>query len=96
MDLYPTAETWSGTPGAIAPADGNAGAAVAAVFRPPVLGANGAEASDRSDPSSKEGGYNRAAPGASATIDLGPNNERLEDLKPKLVHALRGDRKSVV
>src|SRR5882724_9536145 len=89
MDLYPTAETWSGTPGAIAPADGNAGAAVAAAFRPLGLDAHEAEASDRSDPSSKEGGYNRAAPGASATIDLGPNNERLEDLKPKLVHALR-------
>ena len=23
MDLYPTSETWTGTPGAIAPADGN-------------------------------------------------------------------------
>src|SRR6202011_3921690 len=27
--------------------------------------------------------------GATQPIDLGPNNERLEDLKPKLVHALR-------
>src|SRR6201998_1133484 len=60
MDLHPTTETWTGAPGAIAPADGNA-SAVGAQHAAPLLG----------------------------TVDLGPNNERLEDLKPKLVHALR-------
>ncbi len=96
MDLYPTAETWSGTPGAIAPADGNAGAAVAAAFRPQGLEQDGAEVSHRNGPPSKEGGYsngyNRAGLDAAALVGpdvLGPNNERLEDLKPNLVHALR-------
>jgi hypothetical protein len=66
MDLYPTTETWSGTPGAIAPADGNS--------------ANVASASAV--------GAQHAAP-LLGTADLGPNNERLDELKPKLVHALR-------
>src|SRR5579859_2511875 len=77
MDLYPTAETWTGTPGAIAPADGNAASAVAPAdengttrFGTSIVGAQ------------------HAAP-LLGTTDLGPNNERLEDLKPKLVHALR-------
>src|ERR1700741_1686441 len=60
MDLHPTTETWTGAPGAIAPADGNASAV----------------------------GAQHAAP-LPGTVDLGPNNERLEDLKPKLVNALR-------
>jgi hypothetical protein len=34
MDLYRTTDNWTGTLGAIAPADGNAASAVAAVFRP--------------------------------------------------------------
>ncbi len=34
MDLYPTAETWTGTPGAIAPADGNVGNTTAQAIRP--------------------------------------------------------------
>jgi hypothetical protein len=67
MDPYSTNETWAGTTGAIAPADGNArsGELDASVV-----------------------GAQRAAP-LLGTTDLGPNNERLEDAKPKLVHALR-------
>jgi len=67
MDLHPTTETWTGVPGAIAPADGN----------------------------SRSGELNASAVGAQhaapllGTVNLGANNERLEDLKPKLVHALR-------
>ncbi len=69
MDQYHTAESWTGVPGSIAPADGNgaAGAAHAAS----VVGAQPAPA---------------GAPGIPE--DLGPNNERLEDVKPELVHAL--------
>jgi hypothetical protein len=72
MERYPTIETWSGTPGAIAPADGNyaTGAAPAASL---VTSGQGDGRNDDGAPQ----------------IDLGPNNERLEDLKPKLVHALR-------
>src|SRR6266446_1462515 len=77
MDLYPTAETWTGTPGAIAPADGNAASAAAPA------GENGTNRFDTSVV-----GAQHAAP-LLGTTDLGPNNERLEDLKPKLVHALR-------
>ena len=77
MDPYPTAETWTGTPGTIAPADGNAESAAAPA---PV-------------PASDSRGFNDAARhqdgGANGVLDLGPNNEQLEDVKPKLVHALR-------
>jgi len=79
MDLYPTAETWTGTPGAIAPADGNAGSTVAQAYRPDHL---------TSTVDASVVGAQHAAPLLS-TVDLGPNNERLEELKPKLVHALR-------
>src|SRR6202022_4291526 len=79
MDLYPTTETWTGTPGAIAPADGNVGNAAAQALRPENL----TSAVDTSVV-----GAQHAAPLLGNT-DLGPNNERLEDLKPKLVHALR-------
>src|SRR6266851_8100556 len=37
MDPYHTAETWGGTPGAIAPADGNASAGAAPASSPPSL-----------------------------------------------------------
>src|SRR5712692_3615116 len=77
MDLYPTAETWTGTPGAIAPADGNAASAVA-----PARG-NGTNPFDTSVV-----GAQHAAP-LLGTTDLGPNNERLENVKPRLVHTLR-------
>jgi len=79
MDLYPTAETWTGTPGAIVPADGNVGNAAAQALRPENL----TSAADTSVV-----GAQHAAPLLGNT-DLGPNNERLEDAKPKLVNALR-------
>src|ERR1700731_4335309 len=79
MDLYPTTETWTGIPGAIAPADGNVGNAAGQALRPENL-------PSAVDPSVV--GAQHAAPLLGNT-DLGPNNERLEDLKPKLVHALR-------
>src|SRR6266853_1795107 len=86
MDLYPRAESWSGTPGAIAPADGNVARAVApASF--PASGPHGYDADAHLlDDSSRhqDGGATRAP-----EPELGPNNERLEELKPKLVHALR-------
>src|SRR6266852_3624416 len=79
MDLYRTAESWTGSPGTIAPADGNYGASGVA---PASLSA------------ALSSGYlgerrQQDAGAADAPIDLGPNNERLEDLKPELVHALR-------
>jgi hypothetical protein len=79
MDLYPTTETWTGAPGAIAPADGNAASAAAAASLPP------------SDEDILNGAPRQpyALGGATSALDLGPNNERLEDLKPKLLHALR-------
>ena len=84
MDLYPRAETWSGTPGAIAPADGNAARAVAPASLP-ASGPHGYDADAQlldDSPRQEDGGATRAP-------ELGPNNERLEELKPKLVHALR-------
>jgi hypothetical protein len=83
MDSNSTTDSWSRLPGAIAPADGNAAASsrgsVAQAYRPEGLDANGADAETASN----------AAHDGNDVIDLGPNNERLEDLKPKLVHALR-------
>jgi hypothetical protein len=40
-------------------------------------------------PGNTPSGSNLHFPGSSFENDFGPNNERLEDLKPKLVHALR-------
>jgi hypothetical protein len=76
MDPYRTVESWSGPPGSIAPADGNAPAgAVVRELRP------------------EEYASVKVAPEGNATgdttVDLGPNNECLEDVKPELVHALR-------
>jgi len=87
MDLHRTAETWSGTPGAIAPADGNSSAGAAPASAP-------ANSSDWGEDRSREGvasavGAQNAAPLPGTAEDLGPNNERLEDAKPELVHALR-------
>src|SRR2546425_1830225 len=82
MDPYPTAETWTATPGAVAPADENAGSAVAAVLRPrDFSGGSPPESEAHKPPPSKEGGRPAA--------DLGVNTERLEGLKPRLVLALR-------
>jgi hypothetical protein len=78
MGHYETAETWTGTPGAIAPADGIAGPGVAPASLPagPVYG------------NASVVGAQHAAPLPGTIEDLGPNNERLEDVKPELVHAL--------
>src|SRR5260370_31052190 len=93
MDPYRTAESWNGVPGTIAPADGNA---VAQAFRPEgVSSPNGAVPADGK--SLTPGGVSykgndAGQQGGSATdtpVNLGPNNERLEDLRPELVHALR-------
>jgi hypothetical protein len=84
MDLYPTTETWTGTPGAIAPADGNAATGVATASLP----AGGAHGLD-GDEHLLDDSQRQQDAGATGALDLGPNNERLEDLKPKLVHALR-------
>src|SRR6266571_6124606 len=95
MDLYRTVETWTGTPGAIAPADGN-------YAHSPVI-PNGAERSEESlfdmESEKEQREISRFARNdgigpsdrepAVTPFDLGPNNERLEDAKPELVHALR-------
>src|SRR5215472_8460560 len=86
MDLYRTAETWTGAPGTIAPADGNSGGNSKYETRNSPQGDSGASFDFRV--SSDES--NRSNPGDDSTAqDLGPNNERLEDVKPELVHALR-------
>src|SRR5690242_14218162 len=85
MDLYPTAEVFPGTPGTIAPADGKYAARVAPGFSP--ASAVGPSSTDDMDKTAAlKGG---ATQFGDAPLELGPNNERLEDLKPKLVHALR-------
>jgi hypothetical protein len=80
MDL-PTTETWTGTPGAIAPADGNAATIAARLVAPASLPEG--DSHPINDSARDQDG------GATSALDLGPNNERLEDLKPQLVHALR-------
>src|SRR6202049_2672556 len=77
MDPYSTAETWTGIPGLIAPADRNAASAVAPASLP-------ARDADTLNDSTRQ----QNAGGAQA-LDLVANNERLEDLKPKMVHAWR-------
>ncbi len=78
MDLYRTAESWTGIPGTIAPADGNLASGVAPASLPAGLAASDANEKRQQD-----------AGATDAPVDLGPNNERLEDVKPELVHALR-------
>jgi hypothetical protein len=87
MDPYRTTEGWTGAPGAIAPADGNAGSTVAQAYRPDQL-ASTVDASAVGAQHSLDSARDKAAP-LLGNIDLGSNNERLEELKPKLVHALR-------
>ncbi|HLZ50587.1 MAG TPA: hypothetical protein VKP61_07550 [Candidatus Acidoferrum sp.] len=90
MDQYPTVEIFSGTPGAIAPADGNyaAGLAqgVAPDFSPASAAARSSSAPSVENDAALKGGATRPA---ETPFDLGPNNEQLEDLKPELVNALR-------
>ena len=79
MDLYRTAESWTGAPGAIAPADGN-----------PAAFSSAPAAFQENDRGASAPRYNDAGTVADENApDLGPNNERLEDAKPDLVHALR-------
>jgi len=86
MDLYRTAESWSGMPGTIAPADGNA-ARVAPASSPAGLSYGNASKNFADDASAV--GAQHAAPLLGTAEDLGPNNERLDDVKPELVNALR-------
>jgi hypothetical protein len=96
MDLYPTVEL----PGSIAPADGNAVARAGIypdrVGRPEGFSSSpGLRESDGKGLTPKgvsyrgKGAGQQDAGATNAPIDLGPNNERLEDVKPELVHALR-------
>jgi hypothetical protein len=85
MDLYPATETWTGNPGAIAPADGNVASGVAPASSLPASGTHGFD--DRAHLLEDSAGQQHA--GSTHVLDFGPNNERLEDLKPKLVNALR-------
>ncbi|MGC2888832.1 MAG: hypothetical protein WB627_07180, partial [Candidatus Acidiferrum sp.] len=90
MDLYPTAELFAGTPGAIAPADGNYAPNVAQGVSPAAVSDDRgvyAESSPGDDATAV--GARHAVPVLEAADDLGPNNERLEDIKPELVNALR-------
>jgi hypothetical protein len=77
MDQYRTSESWSGMPGAIAPADGNA-AGVAPASSPAGFSPGYAKESRQQDASATD-----------TPLELGPNNERLDDAKPELVNALR-------
>jgi len=92
MDPYRTAESWSGPPGSIAPADGNL--TVGAVVRElgPEEYASVKVTPDGKGPTPEGVSYsNRPGSNAAGNVanDFGPNNECLEDVKPELVHALR-------
>jgi hypothetical protein len=78
MDQYRTVESWIGIPGTIAPADGNLAAGVA--LRPIEPRPFQVDGSDRRQHDSDD---------SEPPADLGPDNERLEDVKPALVNALR-------
>ena len=93
MDLYPTADVFNGTPGAIAPADGNyapnAPLKVAQSDSPAAVADPRDAASEFDALSDATVGARHAVPVPGTLFDLGPNNERLEDVKPELVNALR-------
>jgi hypothetical protein len=77
-------------PGFLAPADGNYAPngpqAINPVFFPDGRGAGDESDVDANPPVV---GAQHAAPLPAMLVDLGPNNERLEDVKPELVNALR-------
>src|SRR5580704_17320186 len=103
MTPYSTAQSWTGMPGEIVPADGNyAPASVAPVYPdneraslPEDFDGAGATQKRPQDAGATKGDdfddvLKQAANGGTTyPIDLGPNNERLEDVNPKVVHALR-------
>jgi predicted RNA-binding Zn-ribbon protein involved in translation (DUF1610 family) len=98
MEPYSTAESWTGMPGEIVPADGNyAPSPVAPASLPAGFDGVGAAQNRRQDAgATKRDDFgelldqqSNAGSEASAPLDLGPNNERLEDINPKVVHALR-------
>jgi hypothetical protein len=89
MDRYHTAETWTGTPGAIAPADGNATGVAPASVPEGLRSDLGYEPRRELNRSAAGEAELRETGSKTAAFDLGPNNERLEDVKPELVHALR-------
>ncbi len=78
-------------PGFLAPADGNYAPNGAQGAGPTTAVVSDARrAGDESDLDAEATvGARHAVPVLSAAVDLGPNNERLEDVKPELVNALR-------
>jgi predicted RNA-binding Zn-ribbon protein involved in translation (DUF1610 family) len=78
-------------PGAIVPADGNFTAdTVAQAFRPEGASSpEGAMPADRKNLTPEGVSYSNEPGNEAGSIDLGPNNEHLEDAKPELVNALR-------
>jgi hypothetical protein len=80
MHTYETAESLTGVPGAIAPADGNTAAGVAPARRG---GPAGFPPGDGIENRQQDAGA------TDTPVDLGPNHERLDDAKPELVNALR-------
>jgi hypothetical protein len=92
MDPYPTAESFAATPGSIAPADGNyAGGARAAATPGADTDYDALDGGSHKplEANASTVGAQRAATPTGATAIFGPNNERLEELKPYLVNALR-------
>jgi hypothetical protein len=87
MDRYHTAESWTDVPGAIAPADGNVVTHVAPASLPAGLAYTSDEKSHGVQASAV--GAQHAAPLLGEDENLGPNNERLDDVKPEVVNALR-------
>src|SRR5260221_4486119 len=93
MDRYHTAESWTGVPGAIAPADGNAVAqalrleGVPSAISPALAGRKSGTSEGVSYRGNGAGQQDAGA--ADAPVDLEPNNERLDEVKPELVNALR-------
>ena len=85
MDLYRTAETRTGVPGTIAPADGNSSGNSKYETRNPPQDEYGTNFDFRASGAES----NESEITEPVLLDLGPNNERLEDLQPQLVNALR-------
>src|ERR1700743_2522536 len=98
MNSYSTAESWTGMPGEIVPADGNYAPSPVALASSPAgfVGADASQNRRQSAGATKGDEFDElldqqsnAGTEGSAPLDLGPNNERLEDINPKVVHALR-------